>query len=159
MLAVLTGLGLLASLSLPWFAAPETDPNDVDGPVERAAFQVSRVFASGAKGTVDGSAAAGSARVAIVGIVVLVTLLALAVLTPAIRRQAEDLLHLVALAVPIVVLLVVIAHPGTTTPVHLHYGTLVSLAVSLFMASAAWNGARMREKRKPTARPRYGTTR
>jgi uncharacterized membrane protein len=159
MLAVITGVALLASMSLPWFAAPVEDPTATDGPIERGAFAVSQVFATSAKDTVDGTAALGGARMALVGIVVLVALLALAVLTPSIRRQAEDVLHLVALAVPVVVLIAAVSHPGTTAPASLHYGTLVALALSLFMASAAWNGARMREKRKPQARPRYSSAR
>jgi hypothetical protein len=159
MLAVIAGLGLLGSLSLSWFAAPVPDPESADGPIESGAFQVSQVFATSAKGTVDGTTALGDARMALVAIVVLVALLALAVLTPSIRRQAEDVLHLVALAVPVIVVAVAIAHPGTTAPVHLHYGTLIAIALSLFMASSAWHGARMREKRKPAARPRYGATR
>ena len=64
-LTILAGLGLLGSLSLPWFAAPVTDTVGTDGPIERGAFQVGQVFATSAKGTVSGSDALGSARAAL----------------------------------------------------------------------------------------------
>jgi hypothetical protein len=159
-LSVLAGLGLLGSLSMSWFAAPVEDPTATDGPIERAAFHVSQVFATSAKGTVSGTDALGSSgRMILVALVCALALLALAVSTPSIRRQAEGAMHLLALAVPVVVIAVAVAHRGTTTPVSMHFGTLVGVALALFMASAAWQGASMREKPKPVVRPRYGSVR
>lgn len=156
-LAILAGLGLLGSLSLSWYAAPVTDSVDTDGPVERGAFQVSQVFAAHAKGVISGNDALGSGRMALVALVAVVALVAFAVGTPALRRPAEDLLRVVAIAAPIVVIVAAAAHPGTNTPVRLHYGMLIGFAAALLMASAAWHGATMREKRKPPVRTRYGT--
>jgi hypothetical protein len=148
-LAALAGLGLLGSLSLNWFAMPATDPTSTDGPVERGAFQVGQFFATHAKGQISGTDALGGGRTLLVALVGVVALTALAVSTPALRRQAEDFLQLLALAAPVVVIGVVIAHSGTgTAPVRVHYGFLIGLAATLLMSSAAWQGARMREKRK-----------
>jgi hypothetical protein len=158
-LAVLAGLGLLASLSLDWFAAPVIDPTPTDGPVERGAFQVSQVFATHAKGTVSGNTALGSGRMALVLLVVLVAILAAAVSVASLRRHAEDALHLAALATPVVVIALAAAHPGTSAAISIHYGLLVSLATAIFMASASWHGASMRQKHAAPTRPRYGVTR
>jgi hypothetical protein len=84
-----------------------------------------------------------------VALVALVAVAALAVAMPALRRPAEDFLQLLALAAPVVVVGVAIAHPGTgEAPVRIHSGSLIGLALALLMASAAWNGATLREKRK-----------
>ena len=158
-LTVLAGLGLLGSLNLPWFAAPVVDSSPTDGPVEHAAFQVGQVFATSAKGTVSGNDALGGARMAIVALVAVLALVALAVSTPSLRRHAEDLMRLLVFAAPVVVIVAAVAHPGVTTPVHLHYGMLVSFVFVGFMANAAWHGASMREKRAAPVRPRYGSAR
>lgn len=155
-LAVLAGLGLLGSLTLPWFAAPVEDPTATDGPIERAAFQVGHVFDGDAAGAVSGAEALGSAQVAILGLVVLIAVVGIAVMTPAVRRQAEDLMRVVVLAAPVVVVLAAVAHPGTEAPVSLHYGLLVSVAACALMGNAAWHGASMRQKHAAPARPRYG---
>lgn len=155
-LAVLAGLGLLASLGLPWYAAPVADTTVTDGPVERFAFQVAQVFATSAKGTVTGSAGLGDARVALIAVVAVIALVAVAVGMPAIRRQSEDLMRVVAVAAPLVVIVAAVAHPGATQPVRIHYGLLVSLALVALMVNAAWHGANLREKRAAPTRPRYG---
>ena len=158
-LTFLAGLGLLASLSLPWFAAPVADTVDTDGPIERGAFQISHVFATHAGGTVSGSDALGGGRTVLVALVVLVTLLAIAVTIASVRRAAEDTLRIVAPASPLVVIALAVMHPGTTTAVSVHYGTLVALAAVSLMASAAWHGASMRQKYVAPARPRFDATR
>jgi hypothetical protein len=158
-LTVLAGLGLLASLSLPWFAAPAADPTSTDGQIERGAYQLGKVFATDAQGAVSGTDALGGARVAIVALVGALALVALAVSAPAMRRQAEDLMRLLVIAAPIVVIAAAVTHPGTTTPVNIHYGMLVSFVLVAFMASAAWHGANMRAKKAAPVRPRYGPAR
>lgn len=145
-LTVLAAAGLLGTLGLPWFATPAVDPNLNDGPVEHGAFQVGHVFATHAKGMVEGTAALGGARMVLFGLVVVVVILAAAVSVSSVRKAAEDLLRLVALLSPVVVILVAAAHPGDSAPLHLHYGSLVALAASLLMASAAWQGCSMRAK-------------
>jgi peptidoglycan/LPS O-acetylase OafA/YrhL len=148
-LTILAGLGLLGSLSMNWFATPVTDPTATDGPVERGAFQVSQFFATHARGQITGTDGLGGSRTVLVALVLVVAVAVLAVSTPSLRRQAEDFLQLVALAAPVVVIAVVIAHQGTGhATVRVHYGFLVGLAATLLMSSAAWQGARMREKRK-----------
>jgi hypothetical protein len=148
-LAVLAGLGLLGSLSLHWFAMPTTDPVDTDGPVERGAYQVGQFFATHAKGQITGTDGLGGGRSVLLVLVGIVVLTAVAVSAPALRRQAEDFLQLLALAAPVVVIGVVIAHSGTgNAPVRIHFGFLIGLALTLLMSSAAWQGATMREKRK-----------
>lgn len=155
-LAVVAGLGLLGSLALPWFAAPATDPVATDGPVERAAFQITQVFKADAVGTISGSEGLGDARVALFALVALVAVMVLAVGAPRIRRQSEDVMRIVVIAAPVVVIAAAIAHPGAAQPVRLHYGLLISLVLVAAMCNAAWHGASMRQKRPAPARPRYG---
>ncbi len=156
-LAVLSGFGLLASLTMPWFAAPVQDLVATDGPVERAAFQVGQVFATSAEGTVSGTDALGSAQVLVFGLVVIIALLAVAVVVPALRRQAEDIMRVAVYTAPLVVLVAAFTHPGVATPVRLHYGLLVSFVLTALMSSAAWHGANMRHQRAAQAPRRYGS--
>jgi hypothetical protein len=154
-LAILAGLGLLGSLSLSWYATPVDDPVPTDGPIERSAFHIGKVFSSHASGAVAGNTALGSGRTILVALVAVIVVLAFAVSLPALRHYGEELLRLVALASPVVVIGVAIAHPGTTAPVRIHDGLIVGVLVSLLMASAAWHGAHMREKKAATSlRPR-----
>jgi hypothetical protein len=152
-LAVLAGIGLLASLGLPWYAPPAEDPNPTDGPVERGAWQVAQVFATSTRGTLTGADAAGDGRALLYGLVALVAVVALAISVEGLRRGAEDVMRVVALAAPAVVAFVAITHPGTEADLRLHYGMLVAFAAALAMASAAWHGASMRAKPAP-AKPR-----
>lgn len=155
--AVLAALGLLGTLSLPWFAAPAVDSVGTDGPVERGAYQVSHFFQTHAKGMVDGKDALGGARSVLFVLVAVVLVLTAAVSVAAVREQAENLLRLAALAGPVAVIAVAVAHPGATGPVHVHYGALVAFAVSLLMASAAWQGSSMRQRAKATSTVRFSS--
>jgi hypothetical protein len=148
-LAVGAGVAMLASLSLSWFAAPTKSPTATDGPVESAAYQVQQFFSADVKGEITGTVALGDTRTVLVALVAIVALAALAVSMPAMRRPAESFMQLLALAVPLVVIGVTIAHPGTgPAPVRVHSGALVGVGLALLMASAAWHGATLREKRK-----------
>jgi hypothetical protein len=159
-LAVLAGLGVLASLTMPWYAAPAEDPTDTDGPIEQGAFQVGQVFATSAKGVVSGNDAIGpNGRLALLVVVAVVALLGVAISANVARRHAEDMLRVAAFATPVVVLAVAILHPGTQAEVRLHYGMLVGIAASLFSANAAFHGASWREKRAAPVRPRFGSAR
>lgn len=152
LLALLGGLGLLASLTLPWYAAPAEPPNPTDGPIERGAWQVGYVFATSARGMVDGNDAIGGGRVLLVVAIGAVALLALAISLNAARQTAEDILRVAALVVPVLVVGIAIAHPGTEAALRLHYGLLVAFAAALFTASAAWHGASWRQKYQAPAR-------
>lgn len=155
-LAVLAGLGLMGTLTLPWFAAPEESPNPTDGPVERVAWQIGHVFATSARGMVDGNDALGGSRMVLFGVVIVIALLGLTVAANVARAGAEDLLRTAAIAVPVAVVALAIAHPGTDAPLRLHYGFVVAFAVALFTANAAWHGASWRQKHAAPARPNYG---
>lgn len=159
LLAVLAGIGLLGSLSLPWYAAPATDPNPTDGPVERGAYQVGQVFSTGAKGMVDGTDAVGGGQVALLIAVGVIAVLALAISANLARRHAEDLLRPVAFAVPVITVVLAILHPGTEATLRLHYGMLVGIAAAVLTTSAAYHGASMRAKKAAPVRPRYGSVR
>ncbi len=158
-LAVLAGLGLLATLSLPWFAAPAEAPNPDDGPIERGAWQVGHVFATSAKGMVDGDDAVGGGRVFLLAAVAVVAVLGLLISANAARKTVEDLLRAVALALPVLVIGLAVAHPGSDAPLRLHYGVVIAFAVSLLAANAAWHGASWRAKHAAPVRPRYGSAR
>ncbi len=157
-LAVLAGLGLLGSLTLPWYAAPTADPGADNGAIEHAAYQVGQVFASGVRGTVNGDDALGGARTILIAVVGVVAVLALLISLNVLRKTFEDLLRLVVLATPVIFVVLAVTHPGTDADVRLHYGMIVSAAATLAMASAAWQGASWRAKRAAPVRPRYGAT-
>jgi hypothetical protein len=151
-LSALAGLGLLGSLSLPWFVPPGHSTTDTDGPVERAAWQVSHFFGSNVPGKTSGSDALGSSRGLLVILVAVVAGLACAVAVPQIRKTAEDLLRMAGFAAPVAVIFLVVMHSGTDRPVTVHYGALVSFVAAAFMASAAFHGSSMRTRRKQAPR-------
>ena len=151
-LAVLAGLGLLASLSLSWYAAPAEPPNPDDGPIERGAWQVGYVFATSARGQVEGGDAIGDGRLFLVAAVVLIAILGLAISLNAGRQGAEGLLRGVALSVPVLVIGLALVHPGTDAPVRVHYGMVIALGIAALTASAAWHGASWRPKHAPPVR-------
>lgn len=155
-LAVLAGLGLLGSLSLDWYAAPVVDQTSTDGPVERFAFQVAHVFDTSATGLVSGHEALGGGRDVLIALVAVVALLAVAVSLASLRQGAENLMRVAALAGPVVVAVVAIAHPGDSASLRIHSCLLLGLAATVLMSSSSWHGANMRQKRAAPARPRYG---
>jgi hypothetical protein len=154
-LSCLSALGLLATLSLPWFAPPVPDTTDTDGPVERTAWAISRVFTHHDH-AISGSDALGSGRT-------LVYLLAAAVLSMAalatvqrLRAYLRDALRAIALATPLLIFALALQRPGTSATLNLHWGLLVALGVAVLAASCAWHGSEIRGKRAPAgswARP------
>jgi hypothetical protein len=154
-LAVLAGLGLLATLTLPWYSAPVEDTTPTDGPVERAAFQLAHTFKTGADGMIDGQDALGDGRLVLVVLVVAIAVIGLAISANGMRRSAEDVMRVVALLTPVIVGFVAITHPGTEAPVRIHYGMLIAFLATFVMSSAAWHGASMREKPAPTKPQTY----
>jgi hypothetical protein len=151
-LCALAAAGLLATLSLPWFADPAIDKVGTDGPVEKAAFQVSHFFGHGVH-PVSGSDAVGSNRSILFLAVAILLGLACSVTVPSLRKQAEDLLKVAALGLPVVVIGLAFTHSGTTGQVKAHYGILVSFVVACFASSCAVHGASMRTKRKQAPKP------
>ena len=152
LLAVLAGLGVLASLTLPWYAAPAESPDLEAGPIERGAWQVGYVFATSARGMVDGEDAVGNGRTFLMVAVGVIALLALAIAFNAARQAAEDTLRVVALVLPVLVGVLAVTHPGTEGPLQLHYGMLITFAITAFAASSAWHGASWRQKHVTAAR-------
>jgi hypothetical protein len=152
-LAVLAGLGLLGTLSMPWFAAPAASTKTTDGPIEKTAWQVGHFFGTNVDGRVSGNAAIGSGGKGIVVLVVAaIAILALSVSVPQIRKPAEDMLRVAGWAAPAAVLYLAVTHSGTTVPVHLHFGALASFVVACFVTSCAWWGGSMRTRRKQAPR-------
>jgi hypothetical protein len=151
-LCALAAAGLLATLSLPWFANPAVDTTGTDGPVEKGAFQVSHFFSHGVN-QVTGKDALGSSKSILFFAVAGILGLAGAVTIPQIRRQAEDILRVAALVLPLVVLGLAVSHSGTHGPVKAHWGILVSFLVACFAASCAYHGSNMRNKRKQVSKP------
>ena len=146
-LSALAGLGLLASLSTPWFVPPAGSTTQTDGPVERGAWQVGHFFKHDVDGRVSGTDAIGDGRIVLVVIVAVMIGLAFAIAIPAVRKQAEDLLRVAGFAAPVGVIYLAATHTGATGDVMVHYGILVSLAVALFAASCAFHGATVRQRR------------
>lgn len=152
-LSALASLGLLATLSFPWFAAPAASTNPTDGPVERGAWQVGHFFSHDVKGRVSGDDAVGGGGSVLIVVAAVIIGLALAVGVPAVRRQAEDMLRVAGFAAPVAVIFLAVSHSGTTGAVRIHYGVAISFAVAVFVASCAYHGAtlRQRQNRSPHA--------
>ena len=154
LLACLAGLGLLATLSLPWYGPEHVDQQvdltrvangDADGPMQNFAHLVARVFSTSGT-TYSGTETLGATRTLLLILVGAVIVLSLAVLIPALRAALRDVLRAVALAAPVIVGVLAVRHPGEG---HLEarWGLFVGLAVSLIMACAAWHGSGVRVKR------------
>ena len=148
-LACLGALGLIGSLGFPWYAAPVKDTDVYDGPIERGAFHLARVF-SHSDATTSGGAAAGSAKPLVFGLAALIIALAAVGLSPASRAKVRDALRAVALVSFPVLLYLAAAHPGTTGKVAIHWGLPATFAIAVFTFSAAWHGGEVRLKRGPT---------
>jgi hypothetical protein len=142
-LAVLAGLGLLGSLSQPWYAPPVKDTNAYDGPVERTAFAVGKVF-SHHDGAVSGADALGNTETLLLGLVGGIAVLCILAAVPALRSHVRDVLRAVALALPLIVFYLVVSRPDG---MDIHWGVLAALAIAAFVASAAWHGSAIRVKR------------
>ena len=142
-LAVLAGLGLLGSLSQPWYAPPVEDPNAYDGPVERTAFAFGKVF-SHHDGAVSGADALGNTETLLLGMVGVIVVLCLLAGVPALRAYVRDVLRAVALALPLIVFYLAVDRPDG---MDVHWGVIVALAIAAFVASAAWHGSGIRVKR------------
>jgi hypothetical protein len=149
-LACLGALGLIGSLGLPWYAAPVKDTNVYDGPIERGAFHVSKVFAHSAA-TTSGSTAAGSAKPLLFALAALLVVLAgVGLASPGARAKVRDALRAVALVSFPVLLYLAVAHPGAAGALRIHWGLPASFAIAVFTVSAAWHGGEVRLKRGPT---------
>jgi hypothetical protein len=142
-LAVLAGLGLLGSLSQPWYAPPVKDPNIYDGPVERTAFAVGKVF-SQHDGARTGADALGNTQGLLVGLVAVIAVLCALAAVPPLRSYVRDVLRAVAIALPLIVFYLVVDRPDG---MDIHWGVLAAFAIALFVASAAWHGSAIRVKR------------
>ena len=145
-LACLAGLGLLGTLSAPWYAPPVVDRNVYDGPVERAAFAVGHVFGAHDH-AVAGADALGKTQTLLMILVGAVILLSCLAAVPAMRAHVRDVLRAVALALPLIVLYLLVDRPGKGA-LEIHWGVLAALAIAVFVATAAWHGSAIRVKRQ-----------
>jgi hypothetical protein len=149
-------------VALPWFALvdPSKGPTadevaDGQGPMAGFAGQVSRTFSSEGI-TASGTEVLDAKRTLILVLAAAVVVLCTAMLVPMLRNVFRDLLRAVALASPVLVLFVAIEAPKADG-MEFRWGLVVSVAVALFMASAAWHGSSARAP-KPAGVPRAGLT-
>jgi hypothetical protein len=147
-LACLSALGLVGALRLPWFAPPVEDKTDTDGPVEQTAFAVAHVFRHHDR-QLTGTDALGGSHTVVLVLAAAVVVLAVLAGIPALRAYVRDLLRAVALATPVLVVVLAFRSPGTTQTLDLHWGLIVAVAVAAFAASTAWHGSGIRVKRAP----------
>jgi hypothetical protein len=160
MLACLCAVGLVGALELPWFALvdPASGPSaqaikDGQGPMESFAGQVVRTFSSEGVAT-SGSDVLGGERTLLMVVAALIVVLSIAMLIPALRAALRDLLRAVGLAAPLLVLFVAIQAPAADG-LEFRWGLVCTVAIALFMASAAWHGSSARSPRAvAAARPR-----
>ena len=142
-LAALAGLGLLGSLSQPWYAPPVSDPNEYDGPVERGAFTFGKVF-SHHDGAVSGADALQNTQTLLYGVVAAIIVLCVLAGVPALRSMVRDVLRAVALALPLIVFYLLVDRPDG---MDVHWGVIAAVGIAAFVASAAWHGSAIRVKR------------
>ena len=149
LLACFAGLGLMASLRLPWYGAAEATPANT-GPMEAMGSRLARVFTTDTA-TTTGADALADQRVLVLGAALGVIGLCSVMLIPVIRRALCDALRALAILLPIAVLAAAV---HGANGLELRWGLIVSLATGLFMANAAWHGASVRAPRKaaPPAR-------
>jgi hypothetical protein len=154
LLACLAGLGLLGTLTTPWFGPPHATPKadltqvavgDGDGPMQHFAQWVGRVF-SATGVTYTGNDALAGSKSLLFALVGLLVVLSAAIMVPALRGALRDVLRAVALASPLLIAVLVLRHPGQQH-VELRWGAVAALGLGLFMASCAWHGSEFRAKR------------
>lgn len=146
-LACLAALGMVPVLGLPWYGLASGErPKANKGDVELQAEAVLRWFQN--PGTsYTGAATLNGAETALVGIAGVTILLAALFLIPTIRASLRTPLALIPLAAPVIVLYHLIDTPGDNETTEPRWGIFVALALTLFMARAAYRGAEMGEKR------------
>ena len=143
LLACLAGLGLLATLSAPWYAPPVPDKDIYDGPVERAAFAFSKVFGHNPHAVSGSDALRGPETLLVVLVAAVVILCGLAAV-PSLRRYVRDVLRGVAIAIPVVVFYLIFDRPDG---MDIHWGVIAAFAMAVFTATAAWHGSAIRVRR------------
>jgi hypothetical protein len=161
MLACLCAVGLVGSLELPWYAPvdPGSGPSsqairDGQGPMESFVDQFGRTFRSDQTGVSGHDLLAGN-RTVVMTLALMVIALCLGMAVPVFRSTVRDVLRAVGLVAPILVLLLAVRAPAAEG-LEFRWGLVVSVAIALFMASAAWHGSSARTPRAvaaPRARP------
>jgi hypothetical protein len=115
------------------------------GAVERAATQFAAVFGS-ADGAMTGHDAFANAQTLLMGMPAAIVVLCLLMAVPALRDLVREPLRAVACGAPVVVAYLVLARPGDATGA-LHWGALAGMALTVFLASAAWHGSALKGPR------------
>jgi hypothetical protein len=145
MLACLAAVGLVSSLGLPWYATAETA--DGLGPMEAIGARLLRTFTS--EGVITtGTDTLGGSRTLLLVIAAAVIVLSAAMAVPALRAVFRDVLRAVGFGAPVLVLATAVR---SSAGLELRWGLVVSVAIALVMASAAWHGAAARPRREPAA--------
>jgi hypothetical protein len=153
LLACLSALGLVAALGLPWYAPglaasdPSAGLSDGQGPMEQFAERLARTFTDGSAMT--GADALGASRTLLSLVAFAVIVLSLAMLVPAVRPYARDVLRTIAIVAPISVVYLAFDTPGAAAHLEIRWGLLVGVAAAAFMATSAWHGSSIRVKRRP----------
>jgi len=143
-LAAVAGAALALALGLPWYAPPATDLA-ADGQMERMGAQIARVFDT-VEGATTGTDAFGATGNVLYGLAGVVAVLCLAMAVPALRDTLRDVLRAAGLLAPVVVAFLVVGRPGDPEG-QLHWGAVIALLVSGFLASTCWHGAAIRSRR------------
>ena len=143
-LAGLASVALVLSLQLPWLAPPGELPEGLSAP-EHAVRQLARVFAT-VPGEIAGQDAFVNSRSTLVAMAAAMIVLCALMALPALRGMLREVLRALGLITPLAVGYLIVARPGGVAG-DLHWGALVALGVSIFVASAAWHGAAIRGRR------------
>ena len=160
-LACLAAVGLVASLSLPWYAPAvihgKTDlgavaEGEADGPMQHFSDWVQRVFSTGGR-TVSGADALGNQKMIILGIAVVVAVMCLVMLLPAMRPLLRDIVRVVGLLAPAAVLWLGFVDKPGNVQLEIRWGLIVSALVAFFMASCAWHVGSVRKQKVAAVRP------
>lgn len=152
LLACLCALGLSPALGLPWYAnAVQVKPTATKGSLELLADGMGRWFSSGGD-TFSGTETLTGAKTALLVIGGVTLILCLVAMLPPLRGVARTGLRSVPLAAPAIVIVHLFNQPGSNAGTELRWGIFVTLLLSGFMASAAYQGAEIQD-RKPAPKP------
>jgi hypothetical protein len=143
-LAGLASVALALSLQLPWLAPPGELPEGLSAP-ERAVRQIAHVFQT-VPGEVSGQDAFVNSRSTLFAMAVATVGLCALMGVPGLRGMLREVLRALGLITPLAVGYLLLARPGGVAG-DLHWGAFAALGVSVFVASAAWHGSAIRERR------------
>lgn len=145
LLTILAAATVFPLLGKPWFAGAMDTNDGNQGSIELMGEAIGRWFtAQGATSTgADVLSSGGSLLLAACGVTVVLTL---GMLIPGLRANLRGVLKMVPVAAPLIVVASILSQ-AAAAGVEPRWGGFATLAMTLFMASAAGQAAELRERK------------